>query len=263
MDNKINHLQALSAENLNSIDFIKHGFFTRIGGFSINNFSELNTSYFAGDELTNVDKNRKLVNDYFANPKSKLITVKQVHSTNVKIVDENNLPQIDDEADALITTSPNIILGVQTADCVPLLMVDINKKIIAAIHCGHNGSFNGIIENTYLKMQNLGSTSSNIIAAIGPSIKQASYEVDINFYNKYINQNPQNQQFFINSINKNHYLFNLPNYITNKLLNLGITNTHEITLDTFSNNHLFFSHRFATKNNINRGLQISTIMLKE
>lgn len=254
-------LNVYKANNLKAIDFINHGFFTRSGGVSNQDFSSLNPYHFTKDSTVNVEKNREVVTKYFGKNNYKLITLHQQSQADVLIVTKDNVPEYTYKADALITKEKGLILGICTADCVPILLADNITKTIAAIHAGHNGTFNGVIENTINALKKLQIIPSNLVASIGPSIYMENYAVQKDFYLKYISKDSKNEQFF--NIYNNCYFFSLQKYIINKLNQIGIKNIEDLNLDTYSNPSLFFSHRYSVKNNINRGTQISTIVIKE
>ncbi len=115
------------------------------------------------------------------------------------------------------------------------------------MHAGWKGTLNGIIENTVDKFLELDSNTRNLVAAVGPCINQHHYEVGQDFYKKFIDQNKNNQQFFI-VLNDKKYLFNIRNYINAKLIGLGINDIDHIEMDTFSNKENFFSYRRSKKN---------------
>ena len=157
---------------------INHGFFTRNGGISSQENYSLNCSYSSNDSSDNVLINRQLICKYFNLKVANLKTINQIHSNKVKIIHSINDDTSNNEADALITKSPNIILGILTADCAPILIQDPLRKIIAAVHIGWKGAYNKILERTIEELSNLGSDIKNIKLAIGPCIGPASYEVE-------------------------------------------------------------------------------------
>ncbi|MDR0484328.1 MAG: peptidoglycan editing factor PgeF [Alphaproteobacteria bacterium] len=248
---------------LSQIDFIDHAFFGRNGGVSSGVYSSLNTSYKLGDLKENVDSNRSIIAKKFNLKPNKLLTLNQVHST--KIINVNNLQEFENthdiEADGMITADSNIVLGVYTADCIPILFVDTISKNIAAIHCGWKGLLNGIIQNTINEFNKI-SPKNNLIMVIGPCIHQESYEVDDKFYGNFISKDTEAKKFF-KQIDKK-YAFNLPLYAYNIGIKLGINknNLDIINLDTYKNEDLLFSHRRSTHKNEGKGLQLSCITIK-
>jgi uncharacterized protein, YfiH family len=131
-----------------------------------------------------------------------------------------------------------------TADCVPIILYDSKNQFIGCIHAGWKGAFSGIIENTIKKFKKLNS-KNKIIASVGPCIGQKSYEVDINFYKKFLSQSKKNKIYFLkkNNVKK---LFNLRKYVHDKLLKLKVKIDH-INHDTFKEKTSFFSYRRSQK----------------
>lgn len=169
--------------------------------------------------------------------------VDQIHSNIVIIIDKpvdlNNLPQ----ADAIITTTPNLAIGVYTADCVPIIIADHYKKIVAIIHAGWKGALSDIIKKCIVKMQKLG--ANNLSAIIGPCIQQQNYEVSQDFYNIFYDKNSAYTRYF--SPGKfQHFYFNLPQFAKDKLIDSGIDEISDININTYDNETECFSYRRDT-----------------
>ena len=187
------------------------------------------------------------------------ITPKQIHSNICLRV----LQQPHDQliADALMTTVPYCLITIQTADCMPILLGDPKRRLVAVVHAGWKGAVNGIIENSIASMCQAGSHREDIHAVIGPCIHQHNYEVQDDFCQqilsidqsaeKYINQSPDDRCFF-----------NLPGYGHYCLQQSGIQHIDDINLDTYENDQFFHSYRRATHQHSDRiGRQYSAIML--
>ena len=244
---------------------INHGFFTRNGGISSQENYSLNCSYSSNDSSDNVLINRQLICKYFNLKVANLKTINQIHSNKVKIIHSLNDDTSNIEADALITKSPNIILGILTADCAPILIQDPLKKIIAAVHIGWKGAYNKILERTIEELSNLGSDIKNIKLAIGPCIGPASYEVGKDFYLKFTKKNIINKNFF-EEIKLNKYKFDLPKYIYHQAIDIGVQakNISNTNKDTFTDKKNFFSYRRNFKYELNDcGRMLSTIFMKK
>jgi YfiH family protein len=174
---------------------------------------------------------------------SALALVEQCHGAdciNIASIEDINY---DCKVDAQITMDKNIILAIDTADCVPVLLADPEKGIIAAAHAGWKGAIAGIVTSTLEKMAKLGARNSDIIAIIGPCIRQDSYEVSKDFLDQFLSQNKENAKFFKpNQINKDKYLFDLPGYVTSELTKSQVKEIFDTGLDTLTNPY-FFSHR--------------------
>ncbi|MBL41979.1 MAG: hypothetical protein CMM49_04875 [Rhodospirillaceae bacterium] len=235
------HKKFFTSQNLTDIPWLKHGFFTRNGGFSNGVFKSLNCSLGSSDNKQNVLKNRNQILKSLNIQNSKLYIPNQVHGNKVWMIENKNF-NIKIYADALITNKKGIVLGILTADCAPLLIVDKNKKIIANVHCGWKGILNGIVENTIEKFIDMGSEKKDLIAAIGPCISPKSYQVKNDFINKFKNTEENFQDYFIFKNNKSVF-FNLPLFIKVKLLNNELKNIYILDIDTYSNENNFFSYR--------------------
>lgn len=225
---------------------IKHAFFTKKGGISQGIYSSCNFGYGSNDDKINIDENRnRAIQSWQSLDKSQLITLSQIHSNKVIYVDEKlEGHQRTINADAMVTDKKNIALGILTADCTPVLFADYSKNIIGAAHAGWSGAFKGICLNVIKEMVKLGATEQNIEIAIGPTIQQESYEVGQEFFDRFINQSSNNKEFFIPSTKDEHYLFDLPGYITKQIqAETKISNIFNTSIDTYRNDEELFSYR--------------------
>ena len=246
------------SENLKDVD---HCFFSRLGGKSNNIYKSLNCGNGSNDTKHLIKKNNNLISNYYNLSKKNLITLYQTHSNRVLTINSIDEKKIY-EYDGVVTNKKNIILGILTADCAPILFYDPITKVIGACHAGWKGSFDGIIENTINSMVSLGSKCKYIKCAIGPCIGKNSYIVGNEFYSKFIDKNKENRKYFIQE-NAKKYKFSLVNFITNKILNLDIRDVSSINLDTYTNEELFFSYRRSLhKKENDYGRMISTIVIK-
>lgn len=248
----------ITCPKLFSFSGIKHGFFTKNGGVSEGLYSSLNVGLGSNDTRENVEKNRELAMQALGT-KSNLHSLYQVHSNKVVVVDDKFNGKT--EADALVTDKPNVAIGILTADCTPVLFADADIKIIGAAHAGWKGAHSGVLENTVDAMKKLG--AKNIFAAIGPTISQASYEVGAEYYERLIDGNKENTRFFIDSIKPDHYMFDLPAYVTYRLTEAGIKSISDVSRDTCAEADIFFSYRRSClKNEPDYGRNLSVIELK-
>ena len=243
----------------NVIENFKHGFFKRTGGVSINEFSSLNCNYSSFDTISKINSNRALVSNLMGIKTSDLITLKQMHSSDVINITERIEPD-EIEGDSMVTSKEGICLGILTADCAPILFGDFEKKIIGAAHAGWKGLYGGIVENTLEKMMQLGAKMKNICVAIGPCIQKNNYEVGIEFYERFINKDRTYKKFFLKENNK--ILFDLPGSISFRLRLQGIRNIQSLNKCTFSEKKNYFSFRRNQKNKLGDcGRMISTIKI--
>jgi len=223
---------------------IKHCFFSRKGGFSKGIYQSLNCGKGSKDNKKNIYKNLSLVSKKMKINQKRLLLMRQTHSNKVIVINKKNKNSKKFDSDAIITKMKGIALGVVTADCVPIILYDIKNQIIGCIHAGWKGASSGIIENTVKKLKKLNS-KNKIFASIGPCIGKKSYEVDIDFYKKFISKSKKNSVYFVKKKN-NKKLFNLRKYINDKLIKLNVKTDH-VNHDTFKEKSRFFSYRRSQK----------------
>ena len=178
----------------------------------------------------------------------------QRHTTTALIVDkpfEGERPI----ADALVTNTPGLLIGVQTADCVPVLLIDETTRVIAAAHAGWKGLADGILQNTLITMESLGADRTHIIAAIGPCIHANSYEVGDDVRKAY----PQFPDLFTpwtnktigtiidkTTTHKETFTFDMPMAAYLTLKQAGIHNISPSPINTYTNPTDYFSYRRST-----------------
>jgi len=231
------------SKNLKKQKKIKHCFFSRKNGFSKGVYKSLNCGMGSKDNKKNILKNLNFVSKKMNIKKNKLILMHQTHSNKIAVVKKENLNK-KIIADAMITKIKGIFLGVLTADCVPIILYDANNKIIGCIHAGWKGAFSDIIKKTINKIKKI-NTNNKIYACIGPCIGKKSYEVDLNFYKKFINKSYQNKKYFIKKNNRKK-LFNLRRFVADKLVKHNVKLDH-INRDTYVEKSNFFSFRRSCK----------------
>ena len=231
------------SKNLKKQKKIKHCFFSRKNGFSKGVYNSLNCGMGSKDNKKNILKNLNFVTKKMNIKKNKLILMHQTHSNKIAVVKKENLNK-KIIADAMITKIKGIFLGVLTADCVPIILYDANNKIIGCIHAGWKGAFSDIIKKTINKIKKI-NTNNKIYACIGPCIGKKSYEVDLNFYKKFINKSYQNKKYFMKKNNRKK-LFNLRRFVADKLVKHNVKLDH-INRDTYVEKSNFFSFRRSCK----------------
>lgn len=184
----------------------------------------------------------------------------QVHSPDVVTVTESwgDPPEGRPVADALVTDRPGIVLGIVTADCAPVLFADREARVIGAAHAGWRGAHGGVLENTVDAMEALGAQRASMVAAIGPTIAQQSYEVDQTFRDQF----DESFDRFFRPGKTGHWQYDLPAYVTWRLRNAGLEQVDDLGLDTYALGDRFYSYRRATHEGApNYGRQISLIAL--
>jgi YfiH family protein len=243
-------------------DAILHGYFTRLGGVSDGIYRGLNVGLGSNDEREKVNENRRRVANWFDLPVERLATVHQVHSPDVVVVDDDYDGKRP-AADALVTATPGIALGVLAADCGPILFADPENRVVGAAHAGWKGALTGVLENTIDAMEKLGANRATITACLGPSISQASYEVGPEFVERFLNQDPSYERYFVASSKPGHSMFNLPALTVDRLRAAGVR-AESLGLCTYPDSERFFSYRRTTHNNEpDYGRQISAIAIRE
>lgn len=226
---------------------VSHGFLGRRGGVSSGIYAGLNCSLGSDDARDDVLENRRRAVAAIM-PGAALARVYQIHSPDVVTVsgpiDQDNPPK----ADALVTQRPNILLAVQTADCVPVLFSDAQAGVVGAAHSGWKGAFTGVNEMTIAAMKALGARRDRIVCAIGPCIAQKSYEVDAGFFKKFAEADPANERFFGDG-KPGHYQFDIEGYVAARLATAGIKTVECLGEDTYSQPDRFFSYRRSCHHN--------------
>jgi len=233
-------LEILTADSLSPL---RHGFFTRKGGASSGVFQGLNCGPGSSDQSEIVAINRARVASAMEVPTENLLTVHQVHSADVVTVD--GPLDARPRADAMVTATPGIALAVLTADCQPVLFADLRAGVIGAAHAGWRGALDGVLEATLDAMERLGARREDIHAVIGPSISQSAYEVGQEFLERFIDEDPDNQRFFING-DGDKYLFDLTGYGLHRLRQAGIANAEWTRHCTYTDAARFYSYRRTT-----------------
>lgn len=189
-------------------------------------------------------------------PGAPLVMLEQVHSADVFVM--RDAGGETRKGDALVTDRPGLLIGIVTADCAPVLMADREAGIVGAAHAGWRGARGGVLENTLDAMEKLGADRSRIAAVIGPTIAQASYEVDEGFRAQF---EAEDERFFVAG-SPGHFQFDLPAYAAHRLERAGAGRIVDLALDTYAEPARFHSFRRAThRGEPTKGRQTSVIAL--
>ncbi|WP_428429648.1 peptidoglycan editing factor PgeF [Pararhizobium sp.] len=241
---------------------IRHGYFTREGGVSDGIYRGLNVGLGSKDERASVEENRARVSGWFGTGPQKLATVNQVHSPDALIVD-GNYDGARPPADALVTATPGLVIGVLSADCGPVLFADTEAGVIGAAHAGWKGALTGVLESTIEAMISLGARRAHIAASLGPSISRRNYEVGNEFVERFLEKDPAYAVFFTPSAREGHAMFDLPGLTTKRLTDAGVM-AENLDLCTYADEERFFSYRRTThRSEPDYGRQISAISIRE
>jgi YfiH family protein len=254
----------LSAGNLGALDRIRHGFFTRAGGVSEGEFASLNCGYSSGDAIARVEANRARALQRLGMAPASLCTVRQVHGAEVVVARAPQPQRPSVAADALVTDRPGITLGVLCADCAPVLLADPAAGVIGAAHAGWRGALAGVIEATVEAMVECGAARARTVAAIGPCIAQASYEVGPELLNRFTADDPSSADLFLPVEASDRLLFDLKGYVLRRLDRAGIERRAALPDDTHGDAARFFSARRTRRAGGERfGLMLSAIALAD
>ncbi len=227
------------SRKLKKFNELNHCFFSRKGGHSRGIYKGLNCGRGSKDSKKNIVKNMNYVASKMLTKINNLVIMYQTHSNKVLEIKKINLRKRI-YSDAIITKTPGIVLGVMTADCVPILIYNKTEKMVGCIHAGWKGAFSGIIKNTVFKIKKSNS-KSKLYASVGPCIGKMNYEVDFKFFKKFTTKSKKNKKYFTKK-NKKKKFFNLRKFVADQLLDLNVTIDH-VKYDTFKEKNNFFSYR--------------------
>lgn len=192
----------------------------------------------------------------------RLMTPHQVHSADVVTVDgpfSGERPRVD----GIVTATPGIAVAVLAADCGPILFADPEARVVGAAHAGWPGALAGVAESTIEAMIALGAERGRILAALGPSISQANYEVGPEFHARFVEADPANAAWFAPSDKDGHFMFDLNGYTIDRMRRAGIQ-AEGLGRCTYADEELFFSYRRTThRGEPDYGRQISAISLED
>ena len=166
---------------------------------------------------------------------------------------------------ALTRSSPStegIAVGVTAADCGPILFADASARVIGAAHAGWKGALTGVLESTVEAMEKLGADRIGIVAAIGPLIRQHSYEVGSEFVERFMDADAENGVFFIPSARAGHSMFDLAGFIRMRLENAGVLMIDDIGVDTYSDERFYSYRRSVHRKEPDYGRHVHAIALE-
>ena len=220
----------LGSPLLSAIPGLRHAFFTRDGGVSDGVYADLNGGLGSNDDPAKVAENRRRMAEQMGVPPEHFLSVHQIHSPDAVVASGPWQGASRPRPDAIVTRSEGLAIGVTAADCGPVLFVDPNARVIGAAHAGWKGALTGIVESTVEAMEKLGAERSGIVAAIGPLIRQHSYEVGGEFVERFIEADAENALFFVPSAREGHAMFDLAGFIRMRLENTGVLMIDDIEI---------------------------------
>jgi YfiH family protein len=241
---------------------LRHGFFSRAGGVSEGIYAGLNGGLGSQDDPQHVAENRRRMAAALDAAPENFITAFQVHSPDVAVAtspwDNASRPRVD----AIVTRVPGLAIGVTTADCGPVLFADPTARVIGAAHAGWKGALTGVLEATIAAMEKLGADRGAMIAAIGPLIRQTSYEVGAEFVARFREADAENGRFFIAASRSGHAMFDLGGFIRMRLERAGIPIIDDLGIDTYAEERFYSYRRSVHRNEPDYGRHVHAIVLE-
>jgi hypothetical protein len=238
---------------------IRHAFFTRAGGVSDGIYRSLNVGLGSKDDPRNVRENRRRCAAHFG--AENLVSVYQVHSATALVAD-GPWPGDPPQADGVVSATPGVVCAALAADCAPILLADPQARVVAAAHAGWKGALGGVVEATVAQMVALGANRARLRAAVGPCIGPASYEVGLEFLERFVEVNRAYEGFFAPGVSRDKRMFDLPAFVLGRLAVAGVGVSEWLGRDTCAESEDFYSNRRALlRNEPDFGRLVSAITL--
>jgi YfiH family protein len=252
----------LASSLLSAIPGLRHAFFTRDGGVSEGVYAGLNGGLGSSDDPARVAENRRRMAEAMGVAPSHLVGVHQIHSPDTIVATGPWNGAARPKADALVTRTEGLAISVTTADCGPILFVDPKARVIGAAHAGWKGALTGVLESTIDAMEKLGADRSNMVTAIGPLIRQPSYEVGNEFVERFIETDAENARYFLPGERNGHAMFDLAGFIRMRLENAGVLMIDDLGIDTYSDDRFYSYRRSVHRKEADYGRHVHAIVLE-
>lgn len=251
---------SISALQSDLLGGVRHGFMTRLGGQSRGIYAGLNCGTGSADAVSATTTNRALVAAHFDVEPDALMSLHQIHSTQVVRVARPGWGGDKPKADALVTAHPGIAITALSADCAPLLFADREAGVVGAAHAGWRGALDGVALTTITAMEDLGAKRANITVAIGPTISQRAYEFGPDYMDRFLAEDAGYARFFAQG-KGDRLMFDLPGFLLAQLRGAGVQ-AQWTGHCTHSDETRFYSYRRATqRGELDYGRQIAVIRL--
>jgi YfiH family protein len=251
----------LGSSLLSAVPGLRHAFFTSEGGVSEGVYASLNGGPGSKDDPARVAENRARMAAQMGVTSENFLTLHQVHSPDA-IVATGPWNGSRPKADALVTRMERLSIGITTADCGPILFVDPAARVIGAAHAGWKGALTGIVESTIEAMERLGAARGGIVAAIGPLIRQHSYEVGPEFIERFLDADAEYARFFLPGERNGHAMFDLAGFIRLRLEDAGVLMIDDLGIDTYSDERCFSYRRSVHRKEADYGRHVHAIALE-
>jgi YfiH family protein len=252
----------LGSPLLSAIPGLRHAFFTREGGVSDGIYAGLNGGLGSSDDPAKVAENRRRMAEQMGVSPAHFLSLHQVHSPDAVIATGHWQGAVRPKADAIVTGTAGLAIGVTTADCGPILFVEPRARVIGAAHAGWKGALTGILDSTVAAMEKLGAERNGIVAAIGPLIRQQSYEVGPEFVTRFIDTDAEYGMFFMPSTRADHAMFDLAGFIRMRLENAGILMIDDLGIDTYADERFYSYRRSVHRKEPDYGRHVHAIALE-
>jgi polyphenol oxidase len=247
---------------LSAIPGLRHAFFTSEGGVSDGIYESLNGGLGSHDDAGKVAENRRRMAERMGVTPDRLLNAWQIHSPDAVVVSGPWNGTERPKADAIVTRTKGLAIGVTAADCGPILFADPAARVIGAAHAGWKGALTGVLESTIDAMEKLGADRSGIVAAIGPLIRQHSYEVGSEFVERFLEADAENARFFLAGERDGHSMFDLASFIRMRLENAGVLMIDDNGDDTYSYERFFSYRRSVHRKQPDYGRHVHAIALE-
>jgi YfiH family protein len=252
----------LESPLLSAVPGLRHAFFSREGGVSEGLYAGLNGGIGSHDNPAHVAENRRRMAATLRVPSGHFLTVFQIHSPDVAVASAPWDTATRPKADAIVTRTEGLAIGVTAADCGPILFADPKARVIGAAHAGWKGALTGIIESTVEAMEKLGAERANIVAAVGPLIRQKSYEVGGEFVERFVEADAENSLHFLPAARAGHAMFDLAGFIRRRLEHAGVLFVDDTGIDTYSDERFFSYRRSVHRKEADYGRHVHAIVLE-
>lgn len=251
----------VSSPLLDAVPGLRHAFFTRAGGVSQGIHAGLNGGVGSQDDPGHVAENRRRMASQLGVGPDRFLTAYQVHSPDVAVAETPWDVAGRPKADAIVTRVPDLAIGVTAADCGPVLFADPQARVIGAAHAGWKGALTGVLEATLSAMEALGADRGAVVAAIGPLIRQPSYEVGPEFVARFCEADAANQRFFRAAARPGHAQFDLAGFIRMRLERAGVLLIDDCGLDTYPDERFYSYRRSVHRGEPDYGRHVHAIAL--
>ncbi|HEX4199498.1 MAG TPA: polyphenol oxidase family protein [Caulobacteraceae bacterium] len=240
----MSELEVLSSPLLAAQAGLRHGFFTRRGGVSQGLYASLNLGAGSNDDPASVAENRRRAAAWLGLEPDRLLTAYQVHSATALTTDAP-WKEGGPEGDAIVTATPGLACGSLAADCAPVLIADAEAGVVAAAHAGWKGALGGVVASAVAAMTALGARPARMVAAVGPCIGPDSYEVGLDFLERFAAEAPGSGRFFRCGAAADRRMFDLPGFVLSRLDQAGVGQSEWTGHDTYPDAGRFYSNRRA------------------